>query len=595
MQKFLFSILMAVLSLMATQAQNRYDVNGDGAVNGADVTALYQYLLEGGDDEPTPVPVSRGIYICNEAGWSEVALYAWPENGVFPAWPGIVSSGTIEKNGKVYHKFDMSDSYFGTALNYIANNNAQGSQVDLMSTTLGDDPIFVTVYVSGDGKVAYRVDREASDAAEKSHIIYEMNVGAFTQAGTFAAAQARLTELQALGVDVLWLMPIYPRGGGINSPYAATDFQAVNSSYGSIAALKSFVAKAHELGMEVWLDWVPNHTATNAKWVTSHPEYYKKRNNAFVNPNGYGDVYQLDYNNTSLRNAMNDCLKFWIDQADVDGYRCDFISSSEIPASYWQEAIPLIKSYKSGKNITFLGEADIVQDVTRLANVGFDYDYAWNFQGEQLAAFGPNGTSGFDLRSRCENFVNASKDSTIKRMMYLTNHDVSYNDGGKTLAALYGNNRYAFTVLTFTLYGDPLLYNGQEIGTTQTLNYFTDEKVNWNNVDNKMKNTVAVLARLHQEQPALAARVEPVFLSSDNSGVVAYTKTNGNSTLLVVMNVGTTAVNAKLSGVTAGNYIKCLDSSTIAAGTSTNAQPQALTATPTIALEAKGYAIYVKQ
>ena len=49
-------------------------------------------------------------------------------------------------------------------------------------------------------------------------VIYEMNVGSFTQTGTFAAAQERLGELKALGVDILWLMPIYPRGGGINSP-----------------------------------------------------------------------------------------------------------------------------------------------------------------------------------------------------------------------------------------------------------------------------------------------------------------------------------------------------------------------------------------
>lgn len=50
--------------------------------------------------------------------------------------------------------------------------------------------------------------------------------------------------------------------------------QETNPKYGTIAQLKSFVSRAHELQMEVWLDWVPNHTATNADWVTTHPEYY---------------------------------------------------------------------------------------------------------------------------------------------------------------------------------------------------------------------------------------------------------------------------------------------------------------------------------
>ena len=192
-------------------------------------------------------------------------------------------------------------------------------------------------------------------------------------------------------------MPIYPRGTS-GSPYAATNFQQVNPKYGSVSDLKAFVQCAHELQMEVWLDWVPNHTATNADWVTSHPEYYAKSGGQMIHPNNYSDVWQLDYNNAGLVDAMNDCLKFWIDEADIDGYRCDYISSPRIPTSYWQTAIPLIKSYKEGKNITFLGEADIVQDATRLKDVGFDYDYAWKFQSD-LANFGPSGYAASRLKA----------------------------------------------------------------------------------------------------------------------------------------------------------------------------------------------------
>ena len=233
-----------------------------------------------------------------------------------------------------------------------------------------------------------------------NRVIYEMNVGSFTSAGTFKAAQDKLSELKTLGVDIVWLMPVYPRGGGINSPYAATDFQATNPNYGTISDLKNLVARAHQLNMQVWLDWVPNHTATNARWVAEHPEYYKKQGGAMVHPMGWDDVYQLDYGNTGLQAAMTGALKFWIDNADVDGFRCDFVSSNEIPTQYWQTAIPEVKSHKSGKTIFFLAEADIVQDVTRLRNVGFDYDYAWNFQESQLATFGPSGTSGDNLKTR---------------------------------------------------------------------------------------------------------------------------------------------------------------------------------------------------
>ncbi len=162
----------------------------------------------------------------------------------------------------------------------------------------------------------------AETHADGQQVIYEMNVGMFTSEGTFAAAQEQLAELKTLGVDIVWLMPIYPRGGGINSPYAAVDFKQVNSDYGDIASLTSFVTAAHNLGMKVWLDWVPNHMATNATWVTTNPEYFKKDSSGnMIHPyNGaWSDVWQLDSTNADLGNAMIDCLKFWVYEADIDG------------------------------------------------------------------------------------------------------------------------------------------------------------------------------------------------------------------------------------------------------------------------------------
>ena len=130
------------------------------------------------------------------------------------------------------------------------------------------------------------INSNSASYAEGHRVIYEMNVGSFTQAGTFAAASDRMEELKALGIDIVWLMPIYPRGTS-NSPYAATSFQKTNPAYGTIADLKALVQHAHQLHMEVWLDWVPNHTATNAEWVTTHPEYYAKSGGQMIHPNNY--------------------------------------------------------------------------------------------------------------------------------------------------------------------------------------------------------------------------------------------------------------------------------------------------------------------
>ena len=172
-----------------------------------------------------------------------------------------------------------------------------------------------------------------------SRVIYEMNVGAFTNEGTFESAGKRLVELKSLGIDVIWLMPIYKRNGGLNSPYAASDFKTPNPSYGTIEGLKNFVSLVHKLNMEVWLDWVPNHTCNNHPWLSLHPDYYAKDLHPF-----YIDVSQLNYENNNLRNEMTDIMKYYVDQADIDGYRCDFVSSPYIPNDYWTKTIPELKN-----------------------------------------------------------------------------------------------------------------------------------------------------------------------------------------------------------------------------------------------------------
>lgn len=440
------------------------------------------------------------------------------------------------------------------------------------------------------------INSKSHDAGQR--VVYEMNIGMFTQEGTFAAAAARLPELKQLGIDVVWLMPIYPRGTS-GSPYAATNFRKTNPKYGSIDDLAAFVGQAHELDMLVWLDWVPNHTATNAEWVTEHPEYYTTQGGQMVHPNNYGDVYQLNYGNAQLCQEMTDCLKFWIDKADVDGYRCDYISSNAIPASYWQQTIPEVKAHRQQKPVTFLGEADLTENGnSRLRNVGFDYDYAWQLQ-SRLASYGGSGTFANPLKVYVNSLLEQSADKLFGRMLYLTNHDQNFNDGGKTLTQMYGSNRYALAVLVGTVYGMPLIYNGQETGGNQILNYFADTKINWNNSDPKMLGTLRTLCALKHAVPALKddsgngenGTVEWVSVAN-NQNVLAYRRVLGENQLLVVLNFAQEETNALLTGLPAGDYTLWLDSETIGQGVSRSEVK--LNATHNLHLGAKGYQVYVK-
>ena len=116
----------------------------------------------------------------------------------------------------------------------------------------------------------------------ENSVVYEMNVRQYTPEGTFAAAQQQLPRLKDLGVDIVWLMPIYPIGvegrkGTLGSYYAIKDYCDINPEFGTLADFDSFLAEAHRLGLRVVIDWVANHTSPDAKWVTEAPLYWYER------------------------------------------------------------------------------------------------------------------------------------------------------------------------------------------------------------------------------------------------------------------------------------------------------------------------------
>ena len=437
-----------------------------------------------------------------------------------------------------------------------------------------------------------RFDVDSTRASTPDNrVIYQMNVGAFTAEGTFKAATARLGWLDTLGIDIIWLMPVYPRGATMHSPYASMNFRDVNPDYGTIADLKHFVAQAHQRDIKVWLDWVPNHVAVENPWVQQHPEYFTRDDKGqMIHPHVWGDVFELNYNDEGLVGEMNGALKFWMEECGIDGFRCDYVSSPTIPVGYWQDIISELKWYRENLNPEFLSETDITNaENARIDSCGFDYDYAWDFQSALAWKF-KDATSADTLRAICTEFLKASSNVRNHRMVYLTNHDQNFNDGGHTLADFYGLNRYPLTVLQFTLYGMPLLYNGQEIGDPTTLDYFTDQKVQWHKVDAKMLNTVRTLIALHHTQPSLAAASPVEMLDADSPTVFAYRR----GAVLVVLNLGSTPVKTIVSGITPELYQQLLDSETISRGPSAKRDVTISSQSP-ITIGAKGYAVYVKQ
>lgn len=306
----------------------------------------------------------------------------------------------------------------------------------------------------------------------KNANIYEVNIRQYTKEGTIKAFEQHLPRLQQMGVKILWLMPIFPIGvekrkGTLGSYYSIQDYKAVNPEFGTMEELKALVATAHEMGFKVVLDWVANHTSWDHTWIVDHPEWYVKDSlGNMVSPFDWSDVAHLSYESAGLRNAMIDALKFWVTEADVDGYRCDV--ASMVPTDFWEEARSELDKIKP---VFMLAEAEEPEH----HNEAFDMSYGWELHHifNQICKGEKNANDIEDYYHKQDTVY--PEDSY--RMLFITNHDENSWNG--TISERMGDAANAMAVLSYTLPGMPLIYSGQEVGLDKRLEFFEKDEINW--------------------------------------------------------------------------------------------------------------------
>jgi cyclomaltodextrinase / maltogenic alpha-amylase / neopullulanase len=181
--------------------------------------------------------------------------------------------------------------------------------------------------------------------------IYEVNVRQFSSEGTFNAVTKQIPRLKEMGIDILWLMPIHPIGelnrkGTYGSYYAVKDFKGVNPEFGTINDFNRLVKEAHNNNMRVIIDWVANHTAWDNVWTASKPEFFTlNKEGKFTPPvEDWSDVIDLNYDNKELWNYMYDAMAYWVNESDIDGFRCDV--ASMVPLDFWKWVRPKLEESK---------------------------------------------------------------------------------------------------------------------------------------------------------------------------------------------------------------------------------------------------------
>ncbi len=368
--------------------------------------------------------------------------------------------------------------------------------------------------------------------------IYEVNIRQYTPEGTIRAFSQHLPAIKALGTDILWLMPIYPIGqeqrkGSLGSAYSVLDYRAVNPDFGTMEDLRDLVRQAHSRGMYVILDWVANHTAWDNPLAKEHPEWYHKDEKGNFTPpvDDWSDVIHLNYENEELRQYMIESLKFWVETADIDGFRCDV--AMMVPTVFWEQARHELDKIKP---VFMLAEAEEADHLT----YAFDMNYGWELHHimNEIARGKMNVDNLTGYLKKYDSLYGAD----AYRMNFITNHDENSWNG--TLNERMGEAQQAMAALMATLPGMPLIYSGQEAGLDKRLKFFEKDTINWQ--ESRLRWFYTTLLQHKKKNKALwngAAGGKLVTLAtSQPTKVFAFTREKDGDRVLVVLNLSNSEV-----------------------------------------------------
>ena len=386
-------------------------------------------------------------------------------------------------------------------------------------------------------------------------VIYEMNVRQLTAEGTLRAAADRLSFLSNMGVDVVWLMPIYPIGrkkrkGSLGSYYSIRDYCAVNPEIGTMSDLDYFVNTAHNLGLKVILDWVANHTARDARWIDERPKdwYERDAQGEPLVPWDWTDTAKLNYANREVWRGQADAMEYWIKEHAIDGFRCDM--AMLVPIEFWNETAQRLRMIKP--DLFMLAEAEETNLFERGA---FDACYAWEMH--HLMNDVAQGTVRLtSLRDYIYSDERRYPDEAL-RMTFTSNHDEnSWND---TEFKRMGEAREAMSVFTFVVpRGLPLIYTGQEVGYDHSFAFFDRDPIPTYKA-NAFTKFYRKLCDLRHKNPALASggrggRMVEIRNNAEDCLWTMVREVAGNR-VVAVMNLSPYEIHADyLTGIYAGVY-----------------------------------------
>jgi starch synthase (maltosyl-transferring) len=375
--------------------------------------------------------------------------------------------------------------------------------------------------------------------------------------GTFRDVIARLSYVQRLGFDVLYLPPIHPIGRQFRKgPNNATKSSptdpgvpwaiggpegghtAIHPELGTLDDFRALVDAARALDIELALD-VAFQASPDHPWVKEHPDWFRHRPDGTVQyaenpPKKYQDIYPFDFESEDWRGlwqALHDVFEFWIGQG-VTIFRVDNPHTKPFPL--WEWVIGRLK--ERHPEVLFLAEAFTRPKVMyRLAKVGYSGSYTyftWRNEKEELADY-------------IAEITTPPVSEFFRPNLWPNTPDILHaylQQGGRpafqarfvlaaTLASSYGIYGPAYEL------GENL---PREPGSEEYLNSEKYQQRTWDlDSPTSLAPLIATVNRVRREHPALQSNDRLTFLPIENDDLIAYSKqtADGSDIILVVVNL----------------------------------------------------------
>ncbi len=375
--------------------------------------------------------------------------------------------------------------------------------------------------------------------------IYEVNLRQYTAEGTFAAFAKHLPRLKDMGVEVIWFMPVTPisiknRKGTLGSYYACSSYTTANAEFGTVHEFNELVKDIHSLGMKVIIDWVANHTGWDHEWTITHPEYYTQDHHGKFKPpvENWEDVIHLNFHNPSTRRAMIDAMKFWVEECNIDGFRCDM--AMLVPVGFWREARTELDQLKK---LFWLGEFDQWNDEP-FAHV-FDVSYSWHWM-HITEEFYKKHWAIVELDKALNGYQHKQPFQHI-RSYFTSNHDENSWNGSEY--EKYGEMAIPLAVFSCTWNGIPLIYSGQEHPNKKRLHFFDKDEIEWTDQP-QLHEFYKILLNLRTQHSALLSGHRDVItwrIATDHPDqLFCFVRKNKVKEIIVVLNFSDKKINYHL-------------------------------------------------